>query len=132
MAKKSTFKEVRKGTEKKLEDLHITREKRCVPIAHAILEVIAESKLKLGKLDPKDYKGYDESALRIITLMLEKNINYSDKNFIFQLVMQAVEQTQDTVIRNLEKSFDFALDKKFGKPYSDVKMSDIDNILKSK
>lgn len=124
----SNFNKVKKG---KTKDLNVDREKRCIPLAKKIISIVAESKYSLGKLSDKDLKEYDEIALAVISEMLSDDILYSEKEFVFQLVLQAIENTKEVVLRNMNRSFDIALNKRIGKDFKDLKISDIDNILKS-
>jgi hypothetical protein len=72
--------------------------KRCISIAQEIIKIIARHEIKLGQLtnEEKD-KYYDPIAKEILDLMVEKNLLYLEKDFVFQLVLQAIEQTREKV-----------------------------------
>ena len=128
----TTFKKVVTKKKKIEKDENTLREKRCVPVARKIISIIANSKYSIGEGKNIDARDYEKIALDVIGVMLENNIMYTEKNFVFQLALQAFEITRDEVLRNVEKSFDIALNKSIGKDFKELSMIDIDNILTSK
>lgn len=122
-------KEVTASTE--TPDLTQQRLDRCLPVAQEILSILAASQPKMGEYEESWDACYNDIAEKVLKLMLEKDIHFSDKEFVFQLLMQPFEATRDFVIKALAISMDKAFEKKFGKDYSDVTFSDMDTILKS-
>lgn len=133
------FNKIQKSIQKTIDKESKARLERCIPVAQEIMRMIASDSPPIG--DIADKRGeilkdvsdkYDELAAKILTLMLKNNLNYFDKEFIFQLVMQMVEKTKDKVIKSMERSFDRASEKKWGKDMMDLTMEDIHNILLGK
>lgn len=114
------------------------RDLRCVPVVKSILKLIAEADLPLGN-DVSDGKGgyskettdkYDVVNKKVLEIMLEADINFTDKNYIFQLLAQPIAIIREDTEKALGLSFDLALKQAFEKDFIDVKMSDIDKMLR--
>jgi len=129
------FKKIMKGQERSMEDEYKDRLKRCRPIAQKIIEMMAEEKLPMGDIGSKDgslkkeveEKYYDFSA-KVLTLMLDSGVKYSERSFLFQLVLQTYEQTREKVIKAVDMSFERAFTKKW-KDELDITMGDIHEVL---
>lgn len=103
----------------------------CAPLALEILKKIGNADLKVGAAEEvKGDDAYDNLAYEIIALMLKEDVKLWDKEIIFQLVYQAIEITKDRVLNSLELSYEKARDIAFGKDFLELKMSDVDKILK--
>ena len=129
------FNKIIKARERDIKEEYKARTKRCLPVAQKILEMLAAEKLPMGELADKqgemkeDVKGrYEDFASKILVLMLESGILYSERNFLFQLMMQPFEQTKEKVIRSVERSFERAFTEKW-KDELDITMGDIHEIL---
>lgn len=129
------FNKIIKAKDRDIKEEYKERTNRCLPVAQKILEMLAEEKLPMGELADKqgeikeDVKNrYDDFASKILVLMLESNIKYSERNFLFQLIMQPFEQSKEKVIRSVERSFERAFTEKW-KDELDITMGDIHEIL---
>lgn len=117
--------------DKDIKDEAKKRLERCIPIAKEMILLISISDVVLGEADAVvNAKVYDDIAEKMLKKMLNANIPYSDRQFIFQLAMQAIEMTQEKVIKSIERSYEIARDKMWGKSYFDVNLKDIDDQLK--
>lgn len=130
------LKKILKAKEKNFDKENQERISRCLPVAQKIVEMVAEEKLPMGILTDK--KGllkedvankYDDFAIKILVLMLESDIKYSERNFLFQLIYQLFEQTKEKVINSIDRSFSRANQEKWGKDELDIGMKDIHEIL---
>lgn len=132
---KTNFNAMAKAKEKELEKLYLEREEKNVPVAYKLFEMFSKSGLKIGKLEEKDIKCYNEFAIDVIDLFIKEDIDYGDREFVFQLMLQMFENTKDIVLTSLNKSLDKAMDvileEKVGKPYLSLKLKDVDNIIKN-
>lgn len=118
--------------DKKIEDETKKRVKRCIPLAIELIKLLAEKELVLGEADlVANAEVYDEVAKEMLQKMLDACIPYSDRNFIFQIAMQPIEMSQEKVLRNLERSYEIARDKIWGKNFFDLTLEDIDKALKA-
>lgn len=99
---------------------------RCIPIAQEVIRIIARHKIKLGKLsnEEKD-KYYDPIAQEVLNLMIEKNLLYMEKDFVFQLALQALEETKNKVVNSLQITWENMLKKYLGKDFIDVTLADL-------
>ena len=115
------------------EGMHKERMERCVPVAQEVLKLIAgkEASAPLGDIVDEDRKWYSEIGLEVIQLFLDRKVHFTDRTFIFQLAMQAIEQTRDAVTNSVELSFDKAMKKMWTKDMDEVTMNDIDAVLKT-
>ncbi len=139
---KDTLNQARQGLglktfkEKEADDLSQQSLDRCLPVAKAILKIIAENDVYLGDLN--DDKGemkeninecYMKVAKQVLDVMLTHNLRYMEREYCFQLAMVAFEQTKDKVMNSLSMSFENCNTKLFGKDFMDVTLSDMDEIL---
>lgn len=113
------------------EDIENTqRLERCIPVAKQVLEILFKH---LGDDIIGDNAVVDKSmtpiAEEVLALFLEKDIHWTDKNFIFQLAMQPFDHLATVVTNSAELSFDKAASKKWGKDIIDLKFSDIHTAL---
>ncbi len=101
-----------------------------MPVAQEVLEMIADASLPTGILtDAQVDEAYKGITLKVMALFLERDLNYTDRNFIFQLVAQVTDNVASKVTTNLEASFNLASDKVWGKDINDLKLIDIDGVL---
>jgi len=109
---------------------------KIIPIAKEVLNIIGTADVELGELIDKKGKltedtetKYKVVAEKILVLFLKENIEWADRAFIFQLVMQAFEQSKDAVVNSMELSYDRARTKVWGKDFLDLNMEDINKVL---
>lgn len=124
--KKNPLKELEKA-QAKVEDERLGR---CIPIANEVLQLIAASDATMGDLtDEQRKEPYSDLARKILELMADKNIKFSEKDLVFQLIAQKIDLARERTVESLKRSFDKALELLLGGNYLDVHLSDIDDIL---
>ena len=105
---------------------------KCIPIAIQALRAIANSDVVLGEGEVVAAADvYNVIASQILELMLTNDLLYVEREFIFQLLQQAVTMTKERVLTSLERSYDLARTQVWGKDFNDITFSDIDKILKA-
>ena len=114
----------------KEKDLTKERSKELIPVARGIVKLIVDADLNIGDQHKDDATRYDNVTKQILELMLEKNVKYVDKDFLFQLVLQPFDIIKESVQLSLRKSFDRAIDKSLGKEFREVRLDDLDKILR--
>jgi hypothetical protein len=131
----TNFNKIVKEKERDIDREHKERLSRCIPIAQKILEMIAEEKLPMGDLADKQGKikddvknRYDDFTGKVLVYMLQSGLKYSEKKFVFQLLLQQIEQTQEKVLRAIGLSFERAFEEKW-KDELDITLGDIHEIL---
>lgn len=111
--------------------LNEARLARCVPIAKQVMSILeahsAEIVIGDNAACEKSLKGTIEEVL---ILFLKENINFVDRQFVFQLALQPFDHLVSSVKNSTEISFDKANSKVWGKDILDIKFSDIDEVLK--
>ena len=117
-------------TEEEGKKLNEERMARCVPAAKAIIALLASKDVHLGKLTDEDKPFYNELGIQVIQILLDNKIHFTDRHLVFQLALQAIEQTRDVVISSLEMSFEKANEKLWGKDLYDIELQDIDDKMK--
>jgi len=130
------YNKILKEKEKDINKENNERLERCVPLAQKIIEMIAEAKLPIGTLADKDgkmkeevNKKYSEFSAEVLALMLQSNLKFSERNFVWQLVLQPIDQAKEKVINSLNRSFERANEEKWGKDEMDITMGDIHDVL---
>ena len=127
-----------KDKEKIQDNLHEERLARCVPVARRILEIVSSNFPYMGDISDKSGQvkkeandSYIKIAEEILKEMLDKNLYYTEKLFVFSLVEQALKLSQEKVQMSLERSLERAETKLFGKSVLDLTLQDLDYVLKS-
>lgn len=129
------FNKIIKAKERDINQEYQERLKRCRPIAQKIIEMIAEAKLPMGDLKDKngnlkediESRYYDFTG-EVLKMMLESGMKYSERNHVFQLMLQTYEQTMEKTTKAIELSFERAFKEKW-KDELDITMGDIHEIL---
>ena len=106
------------------------RELELAPVAKEIIKMIAEADLPVGEIHARDNSKFNDVSEKILRLLLRKDIKYVDKDFLFQLVLQPIDMIKQTVMISLGKSFDDAIDQSLGKGFREIRMTDLDEILR--
>lgn len=115
-----------------LEDFSKQRQAEGTKNAVQILKIIANEELPTGQVTDKVYEAYKGVTEKIMAYLLEANVKYWDLNFIFQNILQIVQQTQQMTMASTEHHYNNCVRKLFnGKEDVDVRMQDIEKILKS-
>lgn len=115
MAKKMSKKVLQKQLDEN-EALHQEMLDKCIPIAQEVFKMIYESGMKMGdgdfvKTRPPEYI---EASKRIIDMMVEKNISWIDREFIFQLALQPLSHIKSIVMQDLQRTFEHQICSVFG------------------
>ena len=124
----STFAKVRKGQEKESDRLHKARLERCVPVAKEVSAILEKLQLPMGD-DVQESKEYNDAAVQILQLFLDRDVNWVDREFIFQLALQPLSFVKDLVTNSLQNSWTHTLTGLFGKEMRDLTMNDVNNAM---
>lgn len=116
--------------QKEIEKMAQERIRKMAPLAKEVLKMIADSGVKVDAENAHDNDVYTAVAREVIQYLLDNNIKYMDKEFLFQLMLRPIEDIKEIVIRSLRHSFDYAIDKFFGKDLMDVTIGDLDEKIK--
>ena len=114
----------------KPKDLTKERMKKMVPLARQVLEMIVEAELPMGDLHAHDNEKFNMLAKNILQLMLENEVKYIDKDFLFRLCLKPIDMAKEVVLKSLKNSFDQLIEKALKKDFLDVTLLDMDRILK--
>lgn len=100
------------------------------PIAQNVIKLITDANLPVGDHNAHDNNKFNNVAKEVIGQMLDNDVKYVDKEFLFQLVLQPFDEISQIVTKSLKESFNKTEQKLFGKDFRDVTLGDIDKILK--
>lgn len=104
---------------------------KCIPIVNRIMEMMTEKQLPMGEDFNADLKEYKEISLEIITLMVDENMSFWDKELIFQLLQQRIDGVKSNVVNSIAKSFEIASAKLWGIDPMYLTLQDIDKVMKA-
>ena len=114
----------------KEKDLTKDRLVKLAPLAQQIIEMITEAKLPIGDVHAHDNAKFDHVAGKVLQIFLENEIKYSDKEFMFQLVLQPFDVIRETVVLSLKKSMDIVMERLLTKDFRDVTTKDMDDVMR--
>lgn len=128
---KLSFEKIRKNVEKNEDALHKERLERCIPVARLLLKHILAKvdEIPFGD-DVQNSDEYDKLSSELLLILLENNIRWSDRQFVFQLALQPLAFPKDIVDNALTQHWNVALTGLFGKRISELTMLDLDERLK--
>lgn len=112
-------------------DLTKERLDKLVPLAREIIEAITEAQLPLGDTHAHDNAKFDFVTSKVLKIMLNNEVKYVDKEFLFQLVFQPFDVIKETVLMSLRKSFDLVIDRSLHKEFREFTLLDMDRTLKA-
>lgn len=116
-----------------MKDLTKERDKKCIPIAKKVIELISKHDVMIGNVEKEKtieyYKGLEE---KIIKFYLLKELTSGEVSYVQQLVLQAVDIPLNFVKASIIDSYEKATEKVFGKPEREINLSDINKILTNK
>lgn len=115
---------------KKEEDLNKKRLKEVVPVAKQLIKLIADAGLEIGEVHAHNNDKYNAIAKEVLQSLLDNNIKYVDKDFVFQLILQPFDQIREIVSMSLKESFDTAMNKAFGVEFREIRLSDVDKKIR--
>jgi len=124
------YSKIQKKTQKEADKAHKERLDRCIPVAREIIKLIAKHAdvIPMGEVE-RDDEGYTPVMIEILTLLLERNIHWTDRDFVFQLANQAYSFPGEVVKENLNHSYTVATGNLWGHPISELTLQDIDKHL---
>lgn len=114
----------------KPDELQKERIRKLTPVAKKIIELIAEAELPIGDVQSLSNELYSEVSKKILEVMLESNVKYVDRDFLFQLVLQPFDGVRELVGTSLRSSFDEIIDRALHKEFRELTMKDMDVLLK--
>lgn len=123
------FAKIQKAAEKEGEKLHQARLTRCIPIAREIQDLVAHRTLPLGD-DVQTSQEYNDCAIEVLQLLLDRNVHWTDREFIFQLALQPLSFVKEIVTNSLTNSWTSTLTGLFGKSINELTMEDVDKALR--
>lgn len=113
-------------------DLTKERMEKLLPIAKEVVRIIAGNNLPMGDNKDLDIKRYDSVSKDVLQYMLDNEVKFSDKEFLFQLVLQPFDLVKETIFLSLKNNLDSAMNKVLKKDFREITLKDIDVILKNK
>lgn len=113
----------------KPQDLSKEREQACVPVAKEIISILAsEPDLMLGEQNPQELQDFYKKLFveKIEPILRRENIKVIWMSYLFQIMMQPIDNTKMMVVDGVNGAFDLAVAKKFGvSDVDDVRINDI-------
>jgi len=121
-----------KKIEKQQFESHEERLARCVPLAKKVLNLLGTESIEMGDINDKNgvikpevKVCYINLSNKVLEEMKNANMLYADREFIFSLVLQGMEQVKERTIDSLSMSYDAIQENFFGKDFMDVTMEDM-------
>lgn len=119
-----------KKIQKQVQDATKERNERVAPIAQTVIKIIADANLPVGDVHAHDNPKFSSVAREVVSEMLNSEVRHADINALFQFVLQPFDMIAGIVKESLSKSFNDAESKLFGKDYSEITLSDLDDIIR--
>lgn len=112
---------------------------KITPIAIEALRIMTDGELligenmdKSGNLSDEFRKFYQDRSTKVLTLLRDSNIKYSDVDLVISFMVQPIDVLKEMIKNSLNTSAELAQNKLWGKEYLDVTLQDMDNVLKEK
>ena len=119
-------------SEVKQDELHKERIERCKPVALKLLDILHSHQtigtVAMGENDEVK-KSLTLVAEEIIAMFLKENINWVDRQLVYQLAMQPIAHLGEILETAFGISWDRALNNMWGKDIIDLKIEDVHNAL---
>ena len=127
-----SYAKIEKKIKQKERNLTQERNERCVPIAHDILKLIANTDGPLGDVTAQEFKdAYKPLVLQIMETYLAKDTIIHETDFIKRLMLQKVETISDMVAASINEGVERLLEQKlWKKPEKEVTFGDVDKLLR--
>ena len=77
-----------KGKKNAVDDPSAERERLLTPVARELVNIILNAELPIGNYLKHEFAKFDNVAKDVIQLMMDHDIRYVDKEFLFQLAMR--------------------------------------------
>lgn len=126
------FKQIRKRMEEaQIEKQHEEKLIRCIPAAREMLTVFSKHSLgvPMGDVAPND-EGYVPVAEDMLAVLLKHDVRWSEREFVFQLMLQAVNFPKDLALQSLDRSWNAVITALVGKPALELKTSEVDALIR--
>lgn len=115
---KKLSKKVMQKQQDENERLHQEMMDRCLPIAQEVIRIASEHGIKVVDGDPnlqKEHRPeYREASLKVIEMMTKNNVHWIEREFIFMLASQPVQQIKQIVMQDLQRTFEHQICRLFG------------------
>lgn len=127
-----TFNKVVKKKEKSDKQLQKELYAKCIPIAQEIFKIAFESGCQMGDGNfavtrPKEYV---EASKRIMQMMVDADLEWMHRQFVFQLALQPITHLQNVVMTDLSRTFEYQISRVFGvSSFNELTMSQIEEGL---
>jgi len=113
------------------EALHKEFIERNGEVALEIVKLIGQhDKNVVGDIDDSHAMVYNDIVGKIVQLMIEKDIKFSEVDHIFELVMQPFEVIKSKVLFSNSMSFHKAIEAKFGKDRLDITLKELLDVVR--
>ena len=120
--------------EEEKRDYTAERNTRAIPIARELLKRLANREdLVMGDASQEEMIEYYSKVYveDIIPYLLEKEVRIGDIGYIFKIMLQVINYTQDRTALTIELLYDKVTAKKWGKTDTDdVTVTELDQVLK--
>lgn len=124
--------------DKKIQKEHEKRVEDNSKVAKKLLKVLMDGDILIGEnLDnrgqiKKEFaKEYKDKVEKCLEILLEEDIKHADFNHITQLMIQPIDTMKNILVESINKSINKAHEILWGKEDLEVRMSDVDKVLKS-
>ena len=126
------LKKVMSNLRKKSKVATDNRNERCVPVAKEVLKIIAKHDPLLHDQQHFDKiaESYTPISEEIMQLMFDKDLLYTEVQYVWSLVLVAFEKSREFVTESVENSLDKIMDIQWGKAKKDVTLGDMDKVLR--
>lgn len=114
--------------QKEQENEHKEAMAKCIPIAREVLKIIHEEQLEMGDISEATMRpeGYINASTRIRQFMIDSNLPWIDRHFVFQLALQPVDKLKDIILSDLGKSYEDGMTSLLGvESFSTMTMGDM-------
>lgn len=95
-------------------------------VALEIIKLIGENDNNVvGDLDDESVMVYNDIVDKVVQLLIDNDIKFSEVDQLFQLVSQPLEMVRDKVLFSNSMSFHKAIETKFGKDRLDITVKEL-------
>jgi len=122
-------KRLEKKKKKKEKDLTAERNERCLPAAREIQQIIAK-----GRIDDKSanemFEDYSPLVREVMDVFMANGVKMGEIEYVFKLALMSHDILKETVHQSIDKHLSTVEEKFWGKPGTEVTISDLDKHLK--
>ena len=114
------------------EDFTLKIVNELTPVLRDVSKVIVNAELPVGEIsgDELKMKLYKDVAKQVLVKLNNANIRWTDRNLLFKLALQPLDLVREKVVNSLNSSYESASDKTMGKTMEELRLNDLDEILK--